>query len=232
MKAWQFSRRRGRPRKEQKPNMAQPDLGTPQAQARRAALAAGADPVLAEHPLGLLLARGLIVQEQHAAAVTYGWLYGRVVGRPAGSCTALYRRLAGEAAPAGWEPSENAEAALQERFRRGKNRLLAAGRRVCDATENLLVFGRTPRFLDTARRRGAAARRADGAEREAVLAGLAVLAACYGAAAERAGRMETHCPASLRQARPRGAEQGAVRSSQYPEQEQHAVDSEPVRNVS
>src|SRR6185369_8353700 len=77
--------------------------------------------------------------------------------------------------------------------------LLAAGRRVCDATENLVVFGRLPRFLDTAGRRGAAARRADAVELAAVRTGLEVLAACYGRAASRTGRMETHRPASLRQ---------------------------------
>jgi hypothetical protein len=200
MQAWQFSRRRGRPRGEQKANKNHPDLGTPQVQARRAVLAGGADPALSEHPLGLLLARGLIAEEQHRAACAYAWLYGRAVGRTAGSCARLYRRLAGEAAPSGWEPADNAEAALQERFRRGKNRLLAAGRRVCDATENIVIFGRAPRFLDAASQRGAAARRADAAEREAVLAGLAVLAACYGSAAGRAGRMEAHRPASLREA--------------------------------
>lgn len=230
MKAWQFSRRRGRPRTEHKVNRDQPDLGTPQIQARRAALAGGADPVLAEHPLGLLLARGLIAQEQHAAAVTYAWLYGRVVGRPSGSCAALYRRLAGEAAPAGWEPSEEGEAALQERFRRGKNRLLAAGRRVCDATENLVVFARVPRFLDTSGQRGAGARRADAAEREAVLAGLAVLAACYGTAAERTGRMEAHRPASLRQARSREAEPRIARSRR-PQPGRSDVDFAPPENV-
>jgi hypothetical protein len=199
MKAWQFNRRRGRPRAEHTANAERPDRGTPQARARRAALAGGADPALSEHPLGILLARGLIGPDQHAAAATYAWLYGRVVGRPDGSCAALYRRLAGEAAPAGWEASEAAAVALEERFRRGKNRLLAAGRRVCDATENLVVFGRLPRFLDTASRRGAEARRADTIECAAVLAGLAVLAACYGAAAGRAGRMEAHRPPSLKQ---------------------------------
>jgi hypothetical protein len=226
LKAWQFSRRRGRPATEQKTNDF--DRGTPEAQARRAVLSAGADPALSENPLGLLLARGLIGAEEHAAACIYAYLYSRAVGRPLTSCAALYRRLAGESAGAGWtELGEPAETAIEERFRRGKNRLLAAGRRVCDATENLVVFGRTPRFLDTAGRRGAAARRADDLERDAIRTGLEVLAACYGRAASRAGRMEMHRPASLRQQSaaptgPRAASTGA----------RMAVDRRALKNVS
>jgi hypothetical protein len=226
LKAWQFSRRRGRPATEQKAN--KDDRGTPEVQARRAVLSAGADPALSESPLGLLLARGLIGSEEHAAACIYAYLYARAVGRPRTSCAALYRRLAGESAGAGWvELSEQAETAVEERFRRGKNRLLAAGRRVCDATENLVVFGRTPRFLDTAGRRGAAARRADDLERDAIRTGLAVLAACYGRAAGRTGRMETHRPASLRQqtSTPAGA-RSSSRLTRIP------VDRNALENIS
>ncbi|MBX6323432.1 MAG: hypothetical protein IRY94_16535 [Rhodospirillaceae bacterium] len=199
MRAWQFTRRRGRPSWEHKANTI--DRGTPEARARRAALVGGADPALSEHPLGVLLARGLIGPETHAAACTYAWLYARAVGWPRTSCAPLYRRLAGEPAGPGPAPlDETAEAAIEERFRRGKNRLLAAGRRVCDATENVVVFGRFPRFLDSAGRRSAAARRADAMELAALRTGLEVLAACYGKAAARAGRLETHRPASLRPA--------------------------------
>src|SRR3546814_3576241 len=60
--------------------------------------------------------------------------------------------------------SDLREARDQAQFRLGKNQLLATGRRVCDATENLVVFGRGLRFLDADGRRGAAARRGDVAE--------------------------------------------------------------------
>jgi hypothetical protein len=222
VKAWQFSRRRGRPTTEQKANKI--DRGTPQAQARRAALAAGGDPVLSESPLGVLLARGLVTAEEHAAACIYAYLYARAVGRPRTSCAALYRRLAGEAAGPGWtDLEESAEAGVEARFRHGKNRLLAAGRRVCDATENLVVFGRLPRFLDSAGRRDAAARRADAVDLEAVRTGMAVLAACYGRAAGRTGRMETHRAPSLKQRLDAARPAGDTR---------RVVDSRPVENVS
>jgi len=91
-------------------------------------------------------------------------------------------------------------AKLQSLFRHGKNHLLAAGRRVCDATENLVVFGRLPRFLDGGRRRPQSAWRADEAELAAVRLGLEVLVACYGRAAGRLGRMDLHRSPSLTQA--------------------------------
>jgi hypothetical protein len=74
--------------------------------------------------------------------------------------------------------------------------LLAAGRRVCEATENLAVFGRSTRFLDS-RQTAQLRRGADYSEFQAVLDGLAVLVACYGLGAGRRGRMETHRAASL-----------------------------------
>jgi hypothetical protein len=78
----------------------------------------------------------------------------------------------------------------------GKNKLLAARRRVCEATENLGVFGRAARFLDS-RQTAQLRRGADYSEFQAVLDGLAVLVACYGRGAGRRGRMETHRAASL-----------------------------------
>lgn len=131
-----------------------------------------------EHPLDLMLARGLVSREQREAGCHYAHLYGLASGR----------------APA----AEQAE--VQALFRQGKNRLLAAGRRVCDATENLVVFRRHARFLDAARRRPSGALRADATELDAVLAGLCGLVACYGPAAGRLGRMELHTAPSLSQA--------------------------------
>lgn len=191
MKSWR--RRRGRPRLERP----ETDLGTPEQQARRARLVAGGDPALSEYPLGLMLARGLIGQEQHEAGCRYGLLYGRVVGKGHVSCAAIYERLAADVRPDRPQADEAQEARDQALFRLGKNQLLAAGRRICDATENLVVFGRMARFFDLDGRRGAAGRRADAAELAAVLAGLDALVACYGRGASRRGRMETHRPPSM-----------------------------------
>jgi hypothetical protein len=184
---------RGRPRR----RLEEPDQGTPEVQARRATLAAGGDPALTEYPLGLLLARGVIGAEQHEAGCYYAFLYGRAVGRTQVSCERQYGRMMAEGALDRRLLSDEAQAQIEALFRRGKNRLLAAGRRVCDATENVVVFGRIPRFLDGSGWSNAAIRRSDLIERDAVLAGLDALVACYGRAAGRAGRMEAHKAASL-----------------------------------
>ncbi len=188
-----WRRRRGRPRLD-RPDT---DFGTPEIQARRALLVRDGDAALSEYPLGLMLARGLIGREQHEAGCRYGYLYGRVIGKGELSCAGIYDRLAAEVRSGGPAPSEEREARDQAQFRLGKNQLLAAGRRVCDATENLVVFGRGARFLDGDGRRGAAARRGDVAELAAVVAGLDALVACYGRGAAQRGRMEAHRAPSM-----------------------------------
>ena len=45
-----------------------PDRGTPECQARRLALVGSVGDQRAEYPLGVLLARGAITQDQHDAA--------------------------------------------------------------------------------------------------------------------------------------------------------------------
>ena len=187
--AW---RKRGRPRFD-RPSV---DQGTPEQQARRQALAAGGDPALTEHPLGLMLARGLISVEQHEAGSYYAMLYGWAVGGTDVSVASLYRRLLAE----GWHGKEIGEedlARIQALYRLGKNRLLAAGRRISTATENIAVFGRPARFLSRSAG-GKLKRGADFAELEAVLEGLSVLVACYGRGAKRRGRLDAHRPRSLR----------------------------------
>lgn len=58
------------------------DTGTPEMQARRIALVGShGDLALAEYPLGVLLARKLITQQEHDAGRYFAYLYGRVVGR-------------------------------------------------------------------------------------------------------------------------------------------------------
>lgn len=187
--AW---RKRGRPRFD-RPAV---DQGTPEQQARRQALAAGGDPTLTEHPLGLMLARGLISPEQHEAGCYYAVLYGRAVARTDLSVASLYRRLLAESGR-GKDIDEADLARMQALYRLGKNRLLAAGRRIATATENIAVFGRPARFLG--RPLGARLKRgADFAELEAVLEGLSVLVACYGRGARRSGRLEAHRSPSMR----------------------------------
>src|SRR5262245_51644238 len=82
-------RKRGRP-KQDRPDH---DPGTPELQARRAALAGASDPALAEYPLGIMLARGLISAEEHEAGCYYAMLYAKAVGRTGLSCAHIYRRM-------------------------------------------------------------------------------------------------------------------------------------------
>ena len=187
--AW---RKRGRPRFD-RPVV---DEGTPEQQVRRQKLAAGGDPVLTEHPLGLMLARDLISIQQYEAGCYYAMLYGWAVGGTDVSVASLYRRLLAE----GWhgkEIDEEGRARIQALYRLGKNRLLAAGRRISTATENIVVFGCPARFLNRSAA-GRPKRGADFAELEAVLEGLSVLVACYGRGAKRRGRLDAHRPRSLR----------------------------------
>jgi hypothetical protein len=184
-------RKRGRPRLD-RPSR---DGGTPELQARRAAMVGAGDPTLAEHPLGVMLARGLITPEQHEAGCYYAALYGRAVARIHLSAAPIYRRLLAESGR-GRELDEGSQRHIERLYRLGKNHLLAASRRICEATENLVVFAKPARFLD--QRRTALLRRgADYNEFQAVLAGLDVLVASYGRGAGRRGRMETHRAASL-----------------------------------
>lgn len=184
-------RRRGRPRLDRPTT----DRGTPEQQARRATLAGPGDPVLSEYPLGIMLARGLITSEQHEAGCFYAALYGRAIGRAQLSCAHVYRRLLAESGR-GKELDDKGQEHMERLFRDGKNRLLAAGRSICQATENLVVFGRPARFLAN-RRTNELRRGADFAEYQAVLAGLDVLVASYGRGAGRRGRMEVHRAPSL-----------------------------------
>jgi hypothetical protein len=194
-RSWLGQGRRGRPTGD-RPVI---DRGTPELQAHRERLAAGGDPALTEYPLGLLLARGLVSRDQHEAGCYYAFLYGRSIGRTQVNCSYLFGAQAAGYADR-HDLTEAELAKLQSLFRQGKNRLLATGRRVCDATENLVVFGRRPRFLDGGRRRPQSAWRADETELAAVCLGLEVLVACYGRAAGRLGRMDLHRSPSLTQA--------------------------------
>ena len=68
--------RRGRPR------AARPmlDYGTPENIKRRLELVQGGAPELSEYPLGVLLARGLIDQDQHQGGEKYAALYAKALG--------------------------------------------------------------------------------------------------------------------------------------------------------
>jgi hypothetical protein len=184
-------RGRGRPRS----NGTEPDLGTPELRLHKLTLTAGADPAQSEHPLSVLHARGLITRLQHESGAFYGYLYRRAVRRPGLSLTLHYQRLTAD--PFGAPPPSDdlREAHIQRLFRAGKNRLLAAGRWVCNATESVAVFQIYPPFLaaQSPIEQRAAAR---SAQLQAIVAGLDALAACYGRPSLK-GAMARHRAPSL-----------------------------------
>jgi hypothetical protein len=165
-------RRRGRPRTRPR----QVDPGTPELQRHRRAAVGEADPCLAENPLGLMAARGLITPAQAAAGGYYAVLYRRAVGRPYPSCAAHYQRLAVNYVPLPPDSGDEAEAEARRLFRLGKERLLAAGQRAARATEELVVFGTRPAFLVGRRLQD----KSGDTLYRAILAGLDALADCYG----------------------------------------------------
>jgi hypothetical protein len=184
-------RGKGRPRV----NRIEADLGTPELRLHKLKLTAGADPAQSEHPLAAMHARGLITRLQQESGSFYAYLYRRVVRRPTLSLTLHYQRLLAD--PFGVPPpgDDLREAHIQALYRAGKNRLLAAGRWVCNATESVAVFQIYPPFLlEGPSMDGRAAARS--VQLEAIRAGLDALAACYGRPSLK-GAMARHRAPSL-----------------------------------
>ena len=175
-------RRRGRPRKHP-PKI---DPGTPELQRHRILLAGAADAPLAEDPLALMVARGLLQPTQAQAGRYYAALYRRAVGRPHLSTDAHYQRLAMNAPATAFGEEDAGVAEARRLYRLGKQMLLQAGKLVAEATEDLVVFGVRPGILMPAPDRGRNAGKrskpaltAD-ARYRALLTGLEALAAGYG----------------------------------------------------
>ena len=85
--AWNVRRKADKRKRLHRPrgkpsNRPSPDRGTPEYQARRIALVGSVHDQRAEYPLGVLLARGAITQDQHDAGQRYARLWGKCVGNP------------------------------------------------------------------------------------------------------------------------------------------------------
>jgi hypothetical protein len=200
--------RGGRPRKES----TGPDLGTPEQQVRRLALVGGAgsgvDPAFSEAPLGRLFALGLVTRDELRSAAVYAWLYRRATGWAPVCAARIYDgvtvpAIRSIAIGSLRDGPETERATAQRRFRAVKNRLLSAGRSVCDATENIVVFEMVPSFLMPGERNAVRSLAQRSAQFQAIRAGLAILAASFGAGAARTGDMATHRYASLSEDRRR-----------------------------
>lgn len=140
--------KRGRPRKNQ-PDL---DLGTPELVAKRRALAGGADHAYAEHPLGILYARGYLSDDHeqsrrmYAAGMDFGLLWGRVFKPPFAQSLMAQYMPGGESIA--WDEKALAEAEARLR------RIVAflKERQVYDALVNAVIYRRVnPRSLDKLR---------------------------------------------------------------------------------
>ena len=118
------------------------DRGTPELQARRGRLGGNADQPLISYPLGILLANGDIGEEAHQAGCRYAWLYGFVFGRTGAAGQSWAHAPKG--APREF-PREIAEAV--ERDFRAAAALLAMKANAKRQLEELIVFGREPRWM-------------------------------------------------------------------------------------
>jgi hypothetical protein len=117
------------------------DKGTDELQARRKFLAGEGDPILTTFPLGILMANGVISDEQYRAGTRFAWLHARVIGR--GSMAAIeFERSHGKTLQ---EVDDEREAELQERWRDSLHAL--PSRRTRDELISLCVYERTPRFM-------------------------------------------------------------------------------------
>lgn len=153
------------------------DLGTPELRAKRAVLV-GKDSAqeLAAYPMGVLLAQGVVSQDEHNAAMHYAWLYGRNFGRTvAKQCDWLGLDVGR------YDTSDLGKYAkeLEREWRRAKDAMLAKGRRVSDAVENMTVFDRWPRWLKRDLGYVHHVRLSDAAERKALQEGVAILATLF-----------------------------------------------------
>ena len=137
-----MNRRRGRPRGERASG---PDLGTPEAQRKRLELVGGAPPELAEYPLGVLLARGMIAREEHDAGCRYAYLRGKALGNA--TMIGMFRILFPSGGGRPFE--EDVQATVEARWRSAAEALLIAGRPAKDAVDNAAVYLRLPRWLVT-----------------------------------------------------------------------------------
>lgn len=156
-----MSKQRGRPRTHQ-------DFGTPELIAKRQAVVGEGAPEMSEYPLGIMLALGIISQDQHNVGVRYSALYRKSVGR-----RVTVRSIA---SPSAGEPDEDPKQdEIEYAWRRCKTALLGCGRRACDAFENAAIFHRFPYWLQRELGSVHVVRHSEIAERKAILTALDAL---------------------------------------------------------
>lgn len=113
---------RGRPRA----NRPRLDTGTPEARAKRLALARGGNPDMVSCPMDVYLTRGVITAQQHEAGKRYAVLYGALCGRTSAQ-SSLGRTLGG-----GTARGEELQARLETRYREIAARLDPRDKKIVD----------------------------------------------------------------------------------------------------
>jgi hypothetical protein len=106
------------------------DLGTPEAQKKRLELVGGGDPTMAAYPLGILLSRQYITQDQHNAGMRYAGLAKEIL------------RLGPRQPTSGNEPDEKAAVRMLAEWRSLCTYLLSVSREVKEATDEVCVYER------------------------------------------------------------------------------------------
>ena len=121
--------RRGRPRQER--------VGPTREwlEKARAKIGPDADLVLAESPLGVMLARKKISQRMYDAGYHYAWLYGQIFGK---TCPSKINDGGGKLV----EPDDDRLERLEGAYREASDALRRAGGRVKAAVDDLTVFKR------------------------------------------------------------------------------------------
>lgn len=156
-------KRRRPPTQRGRPSADRPlhDLGTDELRLKRIIIA-GENSEYASYPLGAMLRRKLITQDQHNAGDQYATLWARFTGR---------FEDAGVQPNGTQEPTEETQIAVEKQYRACKAALLACGRRVADSVENAAVYRRYPRWLFAASR-NEGKRKACERDRQALVTGL------------------------------------------------------------
>lgn len=162
-----------------------PDRGTTESQAKRRALVgAAADPALAEHPLGVLLARDLVTLEQFEAGLRYSTLRASAIGRVDPAGTILGRLVksdsSGTDASSAFETDDEHDARISAAYDAADRALRDAGRGAREQVRNVCLYRRMPSWAARLIGGSATTRPSDARRRAELIAGLDSLVTRFG----------------------------------------------------
>jgi len=133
-----MSPKRGRRRQYAPKN--QPDNGTPEVQRMRKQLVGHENDQRASYPLGVMLARNLLTQSEHDAALHYAHVFQKATGR-------WQSNEGGVSLGVDSNEGRDAAAKAARDWKAMADKLLAHGRQIKDAVDNLAIYSRFPGWL-------------------------------------------------------------------------------------